>query len=120
VCSINMRGRVRGGLTPYTPPRETLAATSSRPNSEVLATHVVLAHPRATFHPCTCGFRRGATAVAAALIGYDHVKVAAETSLVASTDAELDDTPLYFTDDIGIVFGPPTDYPLRFLCGRRH
>jgi hypothetical protein len=28
------------------------------------------------------------------------------------------DTPLYFTDDIGIVFGPPTDYPSRFLRGR--
>jgi hypothetical protein len=26
----------------------------------------------------------------------------------------LDDTPLYFTDDIRIVFGPPTDYPVRF------
>jgi hypothetical protein len=23
--------------------------------------------------------------------------------------AEFDDIPLYFTDDIGIVFGPPTD-----------
>jgi hypothetical protein len=34
--------------------------------------------------------------------------------------AELDDTPLYFTDDIGIVFGPPTDYPSRFFPGRRH
>jgi hypothetical protein len=30
----------------------------------------------------------------------------------------LDDTPLYFTDDIGIVFGPPTDYPERFSRGR--
>jgi hypothetical protein len=26
-----------------------------------------------------------------------------------ATSIELDDTPLYFTDDIGIVFGPPTD-----------
>jgi hypothetical protein len=32
----------------------------------------------------------------------------------------LDDTPLYFMDDIGIVFGPPTDYPVRFSRGRRH
>jgi hypothetical protein len=32
----------------------------------------------------------------------------------------LDDTPLYFTDDIGIVFGPPTDYPARFSRGRHH
>jgi hypothetical protein len=36
------------------------------------------------------------------------------------TVAKLDDTPLYFTDDIRIVFGPPTDYPSRFLRGRRH
>jgi hypothetical protein len=35
-------------------------------------------------------------------------------NLVASTVAESDDTPLYFTDDIGIVFGPPTDYPSGF------
>jgi hypothetical protein len=40
-------------------------------------------------------------------------------NLVVSTVAELDDTPLYFTDDIGIVFGPPTDYPARFSRGRR-
>jgi hypothetical protein len=69
-----MRGRIRGGLTPYTPSRETLAATSCRPNSEVLAVRVVLAHPHVSFHPCTCGFCRGA----AALIGYEHVKVATE------------------------------------------
>jgi hypothetical protein len=42
------------------------------------------------------------------------------TNLVASTVTELDDTPLYFTDDIRIVFGPPTDYPVRFSRGRRH
>jgi hypothetical protein len=41
-------------------------------------------------------------------------------NLVALTVAELDDTPLYFTDDIGIVFEPSTDYPSRFLCGRWH
>jgi hypothetical protein len=41
-------------------------------------------------------------------------------NLVASTVAELDDTPLYFMDDIGIVFGPPTDYLARFSRGRRH
>jgi hypothetical protein len=33
---------------------------------------------------------------------------------------ELDDTLPRFTDDIRIVFGPPTDYPSRFLRGRRH
>jgi hypothetical protein len=42
------------------------------------------------------------------------------TNLVSSTVAELDDTPLYITDDIGIVFGSPTDYPSRFSRGRRH
>jgi hypothetical protein len=42
------------------------------------------------------------------------------TNLVASTVAEFNDTPLYFTDDIGIMFRPPTDYPLRFSCERRH
>jgi hypothetical protein len=41
-------------------------------------------------------------------------------NLVASTVAELEDTPLYFMDDIGIVFGPPTDYSVRFSRGRRH
>jgi hypothetical protein len=40
-------------------------------------------------------------------------------NLVASTVAELDDTPLYFTDGIGIVFRPPMDYSARFLRGRR-
>jgi hypothetical protein len=41
-------------------------------------------------------------------------------NLVALTVAELDDTPLYFTDDIEIVFRPPTDYPSRFSRERRH
>jgi hypothetical protein len=39
------------------------------------------------------------------------------TNLVDLTVAELDDTPLYFMDDIGIVFRPPTDYLLRFSRG---
>jgi hypothetical protein len=38
----------------------------------------------------------------------------AYANLTALTIAELDDTPLYFTDNIGIVFRPPTDYPTRF------
>jgi hypothetical protein len=42
------------------------------------------------------------------------------TNIVALMIAELDDTPLYFTDDIGIVFGPPTDYSSRFSHRRRH
>jgi hypothetical protein len=41
-------------------------------------------------------------------------------NLVALTVAKLDDTPLYITDGIRIVFGLLTDYPLRFLQGRRH
>jgi hypothetical protein len=61
------------------PPRETLAVASSRSNSVALATHGVLAHPRAVFYPCTCGLRGGAVAVAAMLIGYDDMKVAAGT-----------------------------------------
>jgi hypothetical protein len=75
-CSINMMGAARGGLTSYTSPRETLADTFSRPNSEALAACVVLAHPRVAFHPCTCGLSRGV----AALIGYDDIKVAVDTT----------------------------------------
>jgi hypothetical protein len=41
-------------------------------------------------------------------------------NLVTSMVVELVDTPLYFTDDIGIVFGPPRDYPSRFSRGRQH
>jgi hypothetical protein len=41
-------------------------------------------------------------------------------NLVASTVAELHDTPLYFTDDIRIEFGPPTDNQSRFSRGIRH
>jgi hypothetical protein len=75
-CSINMMGAARGGLTSYTSPRETLADTFSRPNSEALAAYVVLAHPRVAFHPCTCGLSRGV----AALIGYDDIKVVVDTT----------------------------------------
>jgi hypothetical protein len=53
-------GEARGGLTPYTPPREILVATSSWSNFEALAMCVVLPHPCVAFHPCTCGLRRGA------------------------------------------------------------
>jgi hypothetical protein len=75
-CSINMMGAARGGLTSYTSPRETLADTFSRPNSEALAACVVLAHSCVAFHPCTCGLSRGVTA----LIGYDDIKVAVDTT----------------------------------------
>jgi hypothetical protein len=37
-----------------------------------------------------------------------HTRFMGPINLVASTVAELDDTSLYFTNDIGIVFGPPT------------
>jgi hypothetical protein len=47
-----------------------------------------------------------------------HTRFMGPTNLVASTVDELDDTPLYFTDDIGIVFGPPMNYLLRFLRER--
>jgi hypothetical protein len=60
------------------PQCETLAATSSRLNSESLVARVVLAHPCAAFHPCTCGLRRDVVAVTVALIGCDDVKVATE------------------------------------------
>jgi hypothetical protein len=79
-CSINLRGGARGNRDAYTPPRETLATTSSQPNPETLAAREVLAHPRAAFHPYMCGLHGGATAVAAALIGYDDVEVAVGTT----------------------------------------
>jgi hypothetical protein len=72
MCSINLRGKARGTDTPYMPPRETLAATSSQLNSEVLVVRMVLAHPRVTFYPCTCGL----CGDVAALIGYNDTEVA--------------------------------------------
>jgi hypothetical protein len=58
----------------YIPPCATLAVVSSRLNSDFLATCMVLAHPRATFHPCTCGLRKGTVAVSVVFIGYDDVE----------------------------------------------
>jgi hypothetical protein len=75
-----MRGGARGAVDVYTPPREILAAASSRPNSEALVACVVLAHPRTVFYPCMYGLYRGTATVAAALIGYDDVEVTAGTS----------------------------------------
>jgi hypothetical protein len=75
-----MRGGDRGELTPYTPPRKTLATVTSQPNSEALAMCVVLAHPHAVFYPYTCGLCRDAVTVAVALIAYDDVEVAVETT----------------------------------------
>jgi hypothetical protein len=62
-----------GDIDVYTPPHETLTATSSWPNPNTLAVCEVLPHPRATLHPCTCRLRGGAAAVAAAPIGYDDL-----------------------------------------------
>jgi hypothetical protein len=58
------------------PTHETLVVASSWSNSEALATHVVLAHPHATLHPCTWGLRRGIAVVATTLMDYDEVEVA--------------------------------------------
>jgi hypothetical protein len=76
--SINMRGGARGIETSHMPPRETLAIASSRLNSKALAARVVLTHPHAWFHPCTCELHGGAAVTAAALISYDNVEVAAQ------------------------------------------
>jgi hypothetical protein len=57
----------------------TLTNTASWPNPKNIAACEVLAHPRAAFHPCTCGLRDGATVVAAALISYSDAEVAAGT-----------------------------------------
>jgi hypothetical protein len=59
------------------PLRETLVIVVSRSNFEALVARMVLAHPRATFYPCTCGLRGDADAVATAR---NHVEVAADTS----------------------------------------
>jgi hypothetical protein len=64
----------------YMPPHKTVAAASSRSKSEALDTCVVLADPRVVFHPRMCGLGRGATAFAAALINYNDVEVATETT----------------------------------------
>jgi hypothetical protein len=82
---ISVLYKYKGGLGArlthaYTPSRETLAATFSRSNFEALSTRVVLSYPRATFHLYMCGLRRGAVAAAAALIGYNNIKVAVETT----------------------------------------
>jgi hypothetical protein len=81
---INMLYKYEGrGLGRNTPTRhhvKTLAATSSsRPNPETLVACEVLVHPRAVSHPCTCGLHGGTTAVAAMLISYNDMEVAART-----------------------------------------
>jgi hypothetical protein len=81
-CSINMRGGARGTHTSLhaTTWKTLTAASSSQPNSETLTTREMLAHPRAAFHPCMCALRGGAVVVATALIDYDDVEVATETT----------------------------------------
>jgi hypothetical protein len=49
-----------------------------------------------------------------------HTGFMGSRKLSTLTVVELDDTSPRFMDEIGIVFGPPTDYPSRFSCGRRH
>jgi hypothetical protein len=71
-----MRCNARGAKMLYKPPRETLAATSSWPNTGALTTGVVLAHPCGVFHSCTCGLHRGVAVVAAALVSYDVMEFA--------------------------------------------
>jgi hypothetical protein len=48
-----------------------------------------------------------------------HMGFMGSRNLSSLTVVELDNTLPRFTDDIGIVFGPPTDYPSRFSRGRR-
>jgi hypothetical protein len=49
-----------------------------------------------------------------------HTRFMGSHKLSSLMVVELDDTLPRFMDDIGIVFRPPTDYPSRFLRGRRH
>jgi hypothetical protein len=71
-CSINIRGRARGVIN--TRITWNHSRRSSWPNYEDLA------YSRVAFHPYMCKLRRDATMVAAALIGYDDVKVAIGTT----------------------------------------
>jgi hypothetical protein len=70
MCSINMRGGVRGEIYATCHHVKSLATTSSRPNPETLVAREVLAHPCVVFHPCACGLCRGAAEGVVALIGY--------------------------------------------------
>jgi hypothetical protein len=77
---ISVLYKYEGRRHAYMPPRETLAAASSRVNSEALDTRVVLAYSHAVFHPCMCELCRDIVVVAAALIGYDNIEIAAGTT----------------------------------------
>jgi hypothetical protein len=47
-----------------------------------------------------------------------HMRFMGSRKLSSLTVVELDDILPRFTDDIEIVFGPPTDYPSRFSSER--
>jgi hypothetical protein len=49
-----------------------------------------------------------------------HVGFMGPHKLSSLMVVELDDTLPRFTNDIGIVFGPSTDYPSRFSRGIQH
>jgi hypothetical protein len=49
-----------------------------------------------------------------------HMRFMGSHKLSSLMVVELNDTLPRFTDDIGIVFGSPTDYLSRFSRGRRH
>jgi hypothetical protein len=112
-CSINKGAGLGTWLRcVYKPPPETLAASSSRPNSEALAACMVLEHPHAAFHPCTCGLHKSVAVVAAVLIGYDHVEVVAETTTRRRRSRSTTfSTPM--CDNIGLMF------QLFFRCSAR-
>jgi hypothetical protein len=77
-----VRGGARSAYTTACHHVKTLAtASSSRPNSKALAMREEIAHPHMTFHPCMFGLCGGAAAVAAAVIGYDNVEVAARMNM---------------------------------------
>jgi hypothetical protein len=84
-----MRCGARSAGDAYMPPRETLATASSRPNSEALATRVVLAHPHMIFHPYTCGLCRGVVVIAVVLISYNDVEEMIMSNYFLYTDVHL-------------------------------
>jgi hypothetical protein len=49
-----------------------------------------------------------------------HTEFMGSCKLSSLMVVEFDDTLPRFTDDIGIVFGQSTDYPLSISRGRRH
>jgi hypothetical protein len=62
-----------------------------------------------SLHLCPLGTDRLALVNKIELCSDEYRIYGDPANVVASTVAELDDTPLYFMDDIGIVWGSPTD-----------